>query len=232
MVLVPYAKKDQQQTRPDNKAVTTLKGQSKFSTSKASDSVWSDMMQDLSFLRDIPREENSCNLESNGTNFANSNEVRWGSYTSTSSEPKMKKRLNSDKQAGHIDDLIISILGSSENTQLDEQNCKRFMQVLESVNCLSNPHSGECVLKEAYLQDNDQNPLANENDLCLCPSWLKIVMKAFYFLNIYSAYLHVQRDKVTVTCLKESLDQLYKLGLQVGIADLEILSHLCPKVIG
>ncbi|KAG5536355.1 hypothetical protein RHGRI_023955 [Rhododendron griersonianum] len=231
MVLVPYMKKDQQQTQLYNKASTNLKGKNEFSTSKASGSVRSDMMQDLSFLRNIPREENLCNVVSNSIHSADRNEVRGGSYINTSSEPKVEKRFHSHRQEGHIDDLVISILASSENSQLDQHNCKRFMQVLESVNCLSNPHSGDCVVKEAHLQGNGKNPSENENDLCLCPSWLKRIMKAFYFLNIYSAYLHMRQEKVTLTCLKESLDQLDKLGHEVGIADLEILSNLCPKVV-
>lgn len=49
MVLVPYMKKDQQQTQPYNKAST-------------SDSAWSGMMQDLSFLRNIPTEESHVML--------------------------------------------------------------------------------------------------------------------------------------------------------------------------
>ncbi|KAI8543129.1 hypothetical protein RHMOL_Rhmol08G0194400 [Rhododendron molle] len=231
MVLVPYMKKDQQQTQLYNKASTNLKGKNEFSTSKASGSVRSDMMQDLSFLRNIPREENLCNVVSNSIHSADRNEMRGGSYINTSSEPKVTKRFHSHRQEGHIDDLVISILASSGNGQLDQHNCKRFMQVLESVNCLSNPHSGDCVVKEAHLQGNGKNPSENENDLCLCPSWLKRIMKAFYFLNIYSAYLHMRQEKVTLTCLKESLDQLDKLGLEVGSADLEILSNLCPKVV-
>lgn len=168
---------------------------------------------------------------SNGIYSADRNELRSGSYINMSSEPKMKKRFNGDRQDGQIDELVMSILVSSENSQLDQHNCKRFMQVLESVNCLSNPHSGDCVVKEAHLEGNVKNPSENENDLCLCPSWLKTIMKAFYFLNIYSAYLHMRREEVTLTSLKELLDQLDKLGLEVGINDLEILSNLCPKVI-
>ncbi|XP_058226891.1 uncharacterized protein LOC131335514 [Rhododendron vialii] len=231
MVLVPYMKKDQQQTQLHNKASANLKGKNEFSTSKASGSVRSDMMQDLSFLRNIPREENLCSVVSNSIHSADRNEVSGGSYINTSSEPKVKKRFHSHRQEGHIDDLVISILASSENSQLDQHNCKRFMQLLESVNCLSNPHSGDCVVKEARLQGNGKNPSENENDLCLCPSWLKRIMKAFYFLNVYSAYLHMRQEIVTLTCLNESLDQLDKLGLEVGIADLEILSNLCPKVV-
>ncbi|KAL6995020.1 hypothetical protein U1Q18_005154, partial [Sarracenia purpurea var. burkii] len=185
-----------------------MEGQNEFSTSEASDSAWSDMMQDLSFLQKISREENQVNQ---------------------SSETTLKKRWNFDEQEEHTDELIISIMRSSENTQLDQQNCKRLVQVLESVNCLSNPHSGNCALKEAVLHDSDMNQCEDKNNLCICPSWLKKTMKAFYFLNIYSAHLQLQQEKTTLTCLKGALDQLNKFGLQIGIADLEHLSVLCPK---
>ncbi|KAI7985841.1 hypothetical protein LOK49_LG14G00486 [Camellia lanceoleosa] len=226
MVLVPYMKKDQQQTQQYNEAGTRLKDKNECSTSKAADSAWSDMMQDLSFLRDISRKGNQPNVESKSMNSGDSHDVTGVSPVNRSSETKLKRTF---KQEGNVDDIITSILHSAENSQLDEQNCKRLMQLLESVNCLTNPHSGHCMLKELYLRDSDTNPYANENNACLCPSWLKTLMKAFYFLNIYSAYLQMQREKITSTCLKEALDQLSKFGLQVGIADLEHLSVLCPK---
>ncbi|CAL5362421.1 unnamed protein product [Camellia sinensis] len=228
IVLVPYMKKDQQQTQQYNEAGTRLKDKNECSISKAADSAWSDMMQDLSFLRDISRKGNLPNVESKSMNSGDSNDVTGVSPVNRSSETKLKRTF---KQEGNVDDIITGILHSAENSQLDEQNCKRLMQLLESVNCLTNPHSGHCMLKELYLQDSDMNPYANENNACLCPSWLKTLMKAFYFLNIYSAYLQMQREKITSTYLKEALDQLSKFGLQVGIADLEHLSVLCPKVV-
>ncbi|KAL7161138.1 hypothetical protein ACSBR2_041739 [Camellia fascicularis] len=231
MVLVPYMKKVQQQTQQYNEAGTRLKDKNECSTSKAADSAWSDMMQDLSFLRDISRKGNQPNDESKSMNSGDSNDVTGVSPVNRSSETKLKRTFNCDKQEGNVDDIITSMLRSAENSQLDEQNCKRLMQLLESVNCLTNPQSGNCMLKELYLQDSDMNPYANENNVCLCPSWLKTIMKAFYFLNIYSAYLQMQWEKITSTCLKEALDQLSKFGLQVGIADLEHLSVLCPKVV-
>ncbi|GMQ11009.1 hypothetical protein CsSME_00053793 [Camellia sinensis var. sinensis] len=188
IVLVPYMKKDQQQTQQYNDAGTRLKDKNECSTSKAADSAWSDMMQDLSFLRDISRKGNQPNVESKSMNSGDSNDVTGVSPVNRSSETKLKRTF---KQEGNVDDIITGVLHSAENSQLDEQNCKRLMQLLESVNCLTNPHSGHCMLKELYLQDIDTNPYTNENNACLCPS-----------------------------C---------KFGLQVGIADLEHLSVLCPK---
>ncbi|XP_057459409.1 uncharacterized protein LOC130750031 isoform X1 [Actinidia eriantha] len=230
MVLVPYTKKDQQQTKQDNKTVTHLKDKNEFSDSKAADSAWSDMMHDLSFLRNITR-ENQRNVDSKSANSADTNEVAGVSPINWCSETKLKNRFRCDAQEGHIDDVIISILHSYEMAQLDQRNCKRLMQVLELVNCLSNLHSGNCMFKEAYLHGSNVNPYGNKNNLCLCPSWLKTVMKAFYFLNIYSAYLQMRCERITSACLKEALDRLDKFGLQVGIADVEHLSVLCPQVV-
>ena len=195
MVLVPYTKKDQQQTKQDNKTVTHLKDKNQFSDSKAADSAWSDMMHDLSFLRNITR-ENHRNVDSKSENSADTNEVAAVSSINWCSETKLKNRFRCDAQERNINDLIICILQSSEMAQLDQRNCKRLMQVLELVNCLSNLHSGNCMFKEAYLHGSNVNPYGNKNNLCLCPSWLKTVMKAFYFLNIYSAYLQMRCEKI------------------------------------
>lgn len=56
-------------------------------------------------------------------------------------------------------------------------------------------------------------------------------MKAFYFLNIYSGFLQLQREKVTLSSLEGVLDQLAEFGVEVGNADIEHLSVLCPQVI-
>ncbi|XP_052179603.1 uncharacterized protein LOC127792955 [Diospyros lotus] len=231
MVLVPYTKKSQKQTQQVDRAATCLQGQNDCSTSRAADSLWSDTMQDLSFLCEITRKGNQQNIESKHVDSVDSNDVTGKSAVNQSSKTRVKKRFSCDKQEGHLDNLVISILQSSENTLLDQRNCERLMQVLESVNCLSDSHSGSCMLKEAHLEDCDANSHANKDNICLCPSWLRNMMKAFYFLNIYSGHLQLQREKITSTCLKEALNQLSIFGLQVGIADLEHLSVLFPKVV-
>ncbi|XAR63839.1 DNA helicase [Bertholletia excelsa] len=233
LVLVPYTKKDRQQTLQDDKSTTRLNDLSECSTSKAADLAWSDMIHELSFLRSISETGNQSSFETKNKSFnpLDSKEAGRVSPVNRSSADKRKKRSNCDTQEGHMDALIISILQSSENAQLDQQNCKILTQVLESVTCLSNSRTGNCMLKEAFSRDSNLDLYANNITSCICPSWLKTIMKAFYFLNIYSSRLQLQQEKVTATCLKEALDQLGLYGLKVGIADLEHLSVLCPEVV-
>ncbi|GFP90671.1 putative ATP-dependent helicase hrq1 [Phtheirospermum japonicum] len=45
------------------------------------------------------------------------------------------------------------------------------------------------------------------------------------------ACLQLWRKRITISSLKRPLDQLHKVGFRPGIADLELLSQLCPRVI-
>ncbi|XP_059640822.1 uncharacterized protein LOC132282982 isoform X2 [Cornus florida] len=232
IVLVPFTKKeDRQQIQQSCQFATPSKDLSQCSASKFADSAWSDMMQDLSSLRDISSNENQQNIESESMNSVDRNELNRGSSVSQSLGNKCKRGFNCGKQEEHTDDLILGILRSSEKTELDEQNWQRLTRVLELVDCLSNPNSGNCMLMEANLHDGNKDLSANKNSLCVCPSWLKTIIKAFSFLNIYSAFRQLRREEITWTGLKEALEHLHKFGLQVGIADLEHLSVLCPKVV-
>lgn len=220
IVVVPYVKKLRGQVEEGDEAAKQLNDQNECSTSKAAASAWSAMMQDISSLGEISKNDNNQPC-------VKSKEVNKGSPVNTCSESSRKRRLNCDNHKDNIDDLVITVLESFESMQMDLDNCKRLMRVLELMNCLRDPQSGNCVLKEATLHYYH----LNWDEPCLCPSWLRKIMKAFYFLNIYSAYIQLQHEKVTVILLKEALEQLSKSGLQVGIADLEHLAIFCPKVV-
>jgi DEAD/DEAH box helicase domain-containing protein len=56
-------------------------------------------------------------------------------------------------------------------------------------------------------------------------------MQAFAFLNIFTAFLQMQRREITSDSLKDALKNLAKSGLKAGFEDIELLSVLYPKVI-
>ena len=114
---------------------------------------------------------------------------------------------------------------SSNKDLFEEKNCEKFVEVLQSVNCLSSPYSGKCVLlSEAKFRSSD------EQASCLCPVWLKKIVEAFAFLSILSAFLQLRTERMTSGCLKEALGRLQKFGVRVCMEDIECLSVLCPKV--
>ena len=63
-----------------------------------------------------------------------------------------------------------------------------------------------------------------------CCVVLKIVVKAFAFVNIFSTFLYLQRRELTLVLLEEALSELAKFGVKLGLDDIKLLSLLCPHV--
>ncbi|KAI7746160.1 hypothetical protein M8C21_016238, partial [Ambrosia artemisiifolia] len=214
IVLIPFAKKDKRKladhcaNEMNNKNVHQCCSGS-ASTSSFAESAWSDMMQDLSSLRE--REID-------------------GSETHPSVTRNEADRRNCD---GLFDEtiLVLNTLLLCDDGEVDETSCETFMQVLESVNCLCDSKSKNCMLRSTNSRCSEMDNAGDSSYSCLCPSWLKVLLKSFYFLNVYCAFLQVQQKKVTVLTLEEGLNRLSKFGPGFGYADLENLSLLCPKVI-
>lgn len=227
LVLVPFTKK----VRQSNQSATTSEVPNQGPVSDFADSAWFDMMQDLRTLSNLPNNENQTNFDS--TNVLEG--VRNESVEETSAAyplGRKRKKFLRDQQEGSLDDLIFSILKSPCKIFLDKQNCERLVRVLESVNCLLDTQSGCCkLLREVGLVHGDAVPSGSNSRSCLCPAWLKIIMKTFTFLNIYSSFLQLQRGHITLIHLNEVLGHLGELGFQVGVEDIEHFSVLCPKVI-
>ena len=227
MVLVPFTKK----VRQSNQSATITEVSNQGPVSDFADSAWSDMMQDLRTLSNLSNNENQTNFDSANVIEGVRHELVKESSATYPLERKRKKFLG-DKQEGSSDDLILSILKPPCKVFLDKQNCERLIQVLDSVNCLLDVQSGCCILlREVGLAYGDAMPSGSKSSSCLCPAWLKIIMKTFTFLNIYSSFLQLQQGHITLIHLKEVLDHLGELGFQVGMEDIEHLSVLCPKVI-
>lgn len=221
LVLVPFGKKSQQQPQRSDDLAGPSTGPSETLSSKLAESSWSDLMQDLSSLRNISSLENHPDV----------NIELKGAPESHSLLRKRKREFNGEKNPEPLHDLVMDILQSTSGNVLDEQNCKKFIQVFDSVNCLSNQVTGKCIVMEVYSQNDQMNPCTDSYSSCLCPVWLKKIMKAFSFLNVFSAFLHVRRLKITWSALENALDQLVKFGFQVGTTELECIPILCPKIV-
>nr|XP_016493150.1 PREDICTED: uncharacterized ATP-dependent helicase YprA-like isoform X3 [Nicotiana tabacum] len=222
LVLVSYTKKDRQQ----NKKTETHTSSSipvGDSTLKQAEAAWSDMMQDLSYFSTISADDIQTEVLLDATHNSS---VR----ANCSSEVKRKRSVKNDKMEGYADELAVSILKSSTQ-DMDDEKAKIFVQVLASINCFTNPGSGDCACKEANRKDNVVDPCSSCSDSCGCPTWLKSISKVFSFLNIYSASLQLQQVQVTYSSLKGALGHLCPFGFQAGVADIEQLCLLCPEVV-
>ncbi|KAL3512411.1 hypothetical protein ACH5RR_025128 [Cinchona calisaya] len=227
LVLVPFGKKVRQKAQEIDESAVSSSVPTEILTSKLAASTYSDLMQDLSSLQNVSSHENHPDV--NGE-LEDRNEQTCRKSEVHSSQVKRKRKSICDKSNGPSDEIIVDLLQSSHANILDEQNCKKIIQILESVNCLSDPATAKCICK-ANSQDEEVDPCTSTCTLCMCPSWLKKIMKAFAFLNIYSVFLQLGRVKITLGHLTKAVDQLSKFGLQIGIADIEHLSVLCPKAV-
>lgn len=219
-VLIPFTKKERPQTsKPDFSEVSSSVGNHDISAKKFADSTYSDVMQELSSLH----QEGLSNISSNvsdGMDFRNMNREPL--------QTKHKKGDGHDNKEVRFYEFVRSVLRSKNSSALGGQSCEKFVEVLKSVNCLSNPNSGKCMMMTEANRRNSGG--RNNGSSCLCPVWLKRVVEAFAFLSIFSAHLQLQGKQVTLSHLQNTLNQLGKLGIQVDMKDIEHLSSLCPKV--
>ncbi|PPD80302.1 hypothetical protein GOBAR_DD22763 [Gossypium barbadense] len=113
---------------------------------------------------------------------------------------------------------------SEDRDLFEEKNCEKFVEVLQSMNCLSSPYSGKCMLlSEAIFRTSD------DHASCLCPTWLRGLVEAFALLSILWAFLQLQTERMTTSRLKQVLGHLEKFGVGICMEDIEHLSVLCPK---
>lgn len=229
LVLVPYTKKDRQQ----NKETGTTASSSipvGGSTLKEAETAWSDMMQDLSYLSSISRNENQNEVLLDEARYRDSDGHKCSVPMNCSSQGKRKRSVKDDKMEGHADELVLSILKSS-STNMDDEKAKIFVQVLASINCFTDPDSGKCICKEADRKDNVSDPCSSGSESCGCPTWLRSISKIFSFLNFYSASLQLQQGQLTYSSLKGALDRLCLFGFLAGVTDIEQLFLFCPQVL-
>lgn len=226
-VTVPFVKKDRKHRQRVEASETVPKDSNSNDRlpKDSAESVWSDLMQDLSCFRDMPNHEKLAEPNMTSKNSGNEN----GCEMRTSSTMKRQKNLsNQDKQNPSCDAL--NILQTSGDGMLDEHTLQKFLKFVDSSSCVSELATGSCVMREAAVVVGCKLDSC-ESSSCLCPLWLKDMMKTFILVNVYSAYLQLSQKQITVAAVMESMEQLHKFGSHPGIADLEQLSRLCPQVI-
>ncbi|KAK8325260.1 hypothetical protein V6Z12_A11G040000 [Gossypium hirsutum] len=216
-VLIPFTKKNKPQVENpsfsnDASAATSF-----------SDSTYSHMMQEFSYLRDNSRKFSEGN-NNNSNGHGDDDDDDDDSFKS-----RRKQGGNIDKDErneGHPYDLLWNVLRSSDRDLFEEKNCEKFVEVLQSMNCLSSPYSGKCMLlSEAIFRTSD------DHASCLCPTWLRGLVEAFALLSILWAFLQLQAERMTTSRLKQVLGHLEQFGVGICMEDIEHLSVLCPKVV-
>ncbi|PQP93687.1 putative ATP-dependent helicase YprA [Prunus yedoensis var. nudiflora] len=232
LVLVPFSKKEpnNKQSQRSDQSKASLNGSDKSSTiSNFADSAWSDMMQDLSSLRENSSNQTPMEPIVGSFNLGDRTEVTNETSTCCSSGAKREKGLDSD-------DIMLDILRCSRRSKnvLDEHNFTRFVEVLASVSCLSDPYNGDCMLwRRVHLRRHGFGTglPKSSGSSCLCPPWLKIIMKAFAFLNTFSAFIQSRQERTTSILLEQALGHLLKFGVELGLKDIKNLSVISPKVV-
>ncbi|KAL8134877.1 uncharacterized protein LOC141713110 isoform X2 [Apium graveolens] len=230
-IFMPFTKKDQNKEQKSEEVTTASNVTSQCSSSNLADSAWSDLMQDLSCMQNTATVANQDDTDLQGLTSDNTPGFIRRHNVTRSSGTKWRTKAVSSEHEEIINSLIESILQSSSNEVFDSKNWEKFLLLSESINCLADPLSGICMLAKAFSKDGETGQYVSKDGLCLCPSWLKDLMKRFCFLNLYSEVLEIQGKRVTSSGLKGTLDQLTEFGFQIGISDLEELSVLCPKVV-
>ncbi|XP_022634604.1 uncharacterized protein LOC106756587 isoform X4 [Vigna radiata var. radiata] len=224
LVLIPFTKKEKEPSRTSEFLLPNVPHttNASSSTSELADSTWSSIKEDLSLLRDA--------TESNASNSESGNEKPL--------ETSTERGLSREKQMELPYHLILNTLrDGSEGGPLGEHNCEVFAKVLESVNCLSELPLGHCkLLKRARSKEGGGGggglrKRVSDGVICLCPPWLKIVVKAFAFVNIFSAFIYLQLRDLTSSLLEEALSELAKFGVKLGLGDIKNLSLLCPHMV-
>ncbi|XP_010936422.1 uncharacterized protein [Elaeis guineensis] len=224
MVMVPFTKKSRQfSVEPDPPGPHT--GPSKSSresmVSSAADLAWLDIMNDLSSLSDVSQ------LDGAPSNFSPSNKVGGGKEGVLKVEGSSKLSSNTKRKRepenGHI---LRDILCSDFKNVFEQQTSDKIRQFVESAGCLSSPTKDSCLLFEEFFKTS------NETEQCVCPSWLKRLLKNFTFLNTFYAFFHIQGKCMTWECIEGALKNRGRFGLDDAcISDVENLSLLCPKVV-
>lgn len=228
IALMPFTKKEKSRNVQCEGSGVALQTTQQGAPSSLAESAWRDMMEDLSYLSNTVSSEEQSGCLPNSSSDKSKDEASDKKHTKNYSR---KRRRKVESKAGLAEDLISSLLLSSKNSVLDEDVCGKFLQVLESVHCLSDAETGNCMLlSKVDMQENGQpyQPSCS----CLCPPWLTIMMKTFTFLNIFAGFLQVHHESVMMTfdLVNDSLDKLRELGFCASVEDLKRLPDLCPKV--
>uniref|UniRef100_A0A803N367 Uncharacterized protein n=1 Tax=Chenopodium quinoa TaxID=63459 RepID=A0A803N367_CHEQI len=225
VALMPFTKKAKSQNIHSEESGVSSQTTPQSEPSHVAESAWRDMMEDLSYLNNtMSSEEHSGCLPDH---FDKSKGVMINENLSSNYARKRRKISQVESKAGLADDLISSLLRFSNRHVLDQEVCESFLKILESVHCLSDAETGNCMLSSKFNMQGNGQPA--QPSCCLCPTWLTIMMQSFAFLNIFAGFLQVNHEAVTFDLVKNSLNKLRELGFCASVEDLKRLPDLCPK---
>ncbi|XP_074316477.1 uncharacterized protein LOC141652775 isoform X2 [Silene latifolia] len=224
IALIPFTKKSKFQNLPPKESAACPQTSAPTMHSEAAEAAWRDMMEDLSYLKSAPNCEQQP--ESIADDLYMKRKDAMLKAHGTSNLSKKRGRMSTSEIKGGFDEELIScILQFSRKHTFDKDVCGSIFKILESVRCLLDVKTGKCVLlSNTNTQDGSQPSLS-----CRCPAWLKTTIKGFTFLNILAGFFQVVDETITFEYVKDSLDQLCKLGFCASMEDLTRLSDVCPK---
>ncbi|KAI4365849.1 hypothetical protein MLD38_021798 [Melastoma candidum] len=193
------------------------------------DSAWSNIMQEM---REISSNRETTWKEPGSASSDVGLEGTRERVPRSSSSTKRRRSDNFEKM-GFPDDLVLSILEDPGEDFLEEDgNNEKLLEFLQLESCLKDPSTDRCLSASFALSQKAGKEVQDENvTMCMCPTWLCNLMKMFSVLNMYAAYLQLRRKELTLNSLNQLLFLLEKLGIQVGMQDIENLALLLPKVI-
>ncbi|KAG6535035.1 hypothetical protein ZIOFF_008953 [Zingiber officinale] len=221
MVLIPYIKKSQQSAVEYGQSGSRTPNVSTDRVAvSAADSTWHDIMNDLSSFSAMQAEITKTDNRHSKRLYCEEGGTSLGeSRRKTYSDRACKRKLD-DNHALH------EVLCSDAQNISDKQVSSIIRGVLESVNCLSKANSSGCLLFEEYYKST------GVVQSCVCPSWLKRVLKIFMFVNIMYAFVQRQKKCFTWECIDKALMQSNIFGLENAcMTDVKSLPLLCPKMI-
>ncbi|KAH9606599.1 hypothetical protein KSS87_019763 [Heliosperma pusillum] len=226
IALIPFTKKGKSQDLPPKESAVCPQTSSPTMPSEVAEAAWCDMMEDLSYLNSAT----NCEQLPESTDddlFMQRTDAMLETH-GTSNLSKKRGRMCTPKIKGGFDEELTScILQFSRKRTFDKDVCGSIFKILDSASCLLDVKTGKCVLfSNTNMQDRSQPSLS-----CRCPAWLKTTVKGFTFLNILAGLFQVADQTITFEYVKNSLDQLCKLGFCVSMEDLTRLSDVCPKVV-
>ncbi|KAJ0981938.1 hypothetical protein J5N97_010193 [Dioscorea zingiberensis] len=223
LVLVPFAKKTQVTSTQNDQLeeINTRSGATEQNVmSEASHSAWKEIMNDLSSISDIlPDDAMPTGFGASDKGGSSKQEVLRGESSSRVPRKRQKKDTV-------MNSTLWDILSSKSKNVFNQEIHDKVLQLVESVNCLSDSQSGKCLLFEGSVKTVDKV------EKCICQFWLKKVLKAFTLLNIIYAFCQMEQKCMTSNVLEEELKLASNFGFDdLCIFDVENLSRLCPKVV-
>ncbi|OAY76731.1 ATP-dependent helicase HRQ1 [Ananas comosus] len=190
IVLIPFAKKSLQLSGEVDPADQSTASSKPCEVSAASISAWQDIMNDLSSISQTSQADTTPK-DVGPSNIVNS----------VKEKVSMKRKRNVDN-----DCVIREILRSDFENVFEPHSSDRIRRVVEPVSCLCSD-TGCCFLFEEFFK------LSNITEQCMCPPWLKRLLKVFTFLNVFYAFFQMQCKCLTWDYLEGAMRQAHSFGL-------------------